>query len=581
MSTLATAPQGGAISVSRETIEDDFIILDPRSASGIAPAKTQERMNCLATISAGFRNGDGLPSRTQNGEIYVHGEAPYLQSVLDRNDGKALTVVFPSNNPKDFIQQRFAEYSKTQLLTYGDENSVTVIGKDGARHEFAAGTERYAAAIARCKVSVSVYFVLAEWVENGADIVFQDGLGLYRLRTTSINSLTSILFSVNHMRKTTGGVVAGIPFDLFLRKEEHADGKGMKRPCWIWQAVPRPPQGIRFDASRFRQFAEHGTQQMGMLQLTAPAPETIDRALEEARYIVDDDVIDAEAEFTSTPAPTAPEPRPEPEPAPAPQPTETVFNLDVREYQKRYFAIAAGSPYASDAGRHAFIGDFTGGVTTSLGEFLKTTRPDVADAMLTKLEALVKGEEVEEAPPAPTPATAQQRRAYADLQDRFTLIKAEPPKDLPGNISASSAAKWIARVQEDYDKKHAEYFAKTEAELGAKSASAPTADPELQPQTPLSQAVRDKAQAQPVDGEAEELFGGGDAYPPHIRQAMAAAYDAGFTHNGDLAYPPLIDAINANAKGLFLKTPITTLDGLPEMTASLITSFCETGRLKP
>jgi|GEM_PF-3469738 len=579
MSTLSTtAPQGGAI-VSRETFEDDFVILDPHSKNGIAAPKTQERMNCLATISAGFRKADGNPSRTLNGEIYVHDEAPELVKALEANGGKSCTVAFPSNNPNDFIQQRFTAYSKSALLAYGDQNSLTIIGDGGERRELKAGTTEYANAIARCKVSISIYFTLAEWVEGGADIVFPDGFGLYRIRTTSINSLNSILFSINHMRKTTGGVVAGIPFDIFLRKEEHADGDGAKRPCWIWQAVPRRPQGFRFDAAAFRQIAERGTQQVSMLQLTAPAPETIERALEEAKYAIDDDVIDTVAEVTSTP--TAPTPAPEPEPAP--QPAETVFNVDVRDYQKRYFAIAAGSPYQSDAGRHAFIKDFTGGATSSLSKFLETARLDVAEAMLDKLEALVRGEETQDSATASPRVTAEQLKEYEDLCYRCAGAGLKQPKELLPTDSEATAASRIEKVKTALEEKLAANRAAEDAAIAEAKADG------LKPQTPLGSAIREKAftsKSEEEIAEAEELFGDGAHapaadIPPYIREALEATASVGFQHEGDLAHPPLIAAINANAKGMFLKQPLTTLDGISEMTASLITSFCITGRLKP
>ncbi len=62
---------------------------------------------------------------------------------------------------------------------------------------------------------------------------------------------------------------------------------------------------------------------------------------------------------------------------------------------------------------------------------------------------------------------------------------------------------------------------------------------------------------------------------------MKAAIAAGFQHGGDPAYAPLVEAINGKTKDLFLKAPITTLEGMADINASLVTSFLETGRLKP
>jgi len=344
---------------------DGFQILDPHSETGVS-AQTAPRANYIATISAGKRNEKGLPDRTKNGEIYIHGDAPALEAALKANGGKSLTVAFPSNDPREFIQQRFAEYSATALLAYGDGNSVTEI-KNGERITHQSGTAEYKAVIERCKVSVSVYFMLAEWTDKGADMTFNDGFGLYRLRFTSRNSLQSILFSMQHMAQMTGGQIAGIPFDLFLRKEEHADASGKKRPCWIWQCIPRPPKGIRLDATSFKAFAQHGVQQVGMLQLKAPEPETIDVALAD---VAEGAVIDLEAEDVV-----------EEKPEPAHEPVEPVM-CDARDYQKRYFAVTNGSRYADDDGRHEFVLEFTNNKTNSLSTLLASLTEAQAQAFI-------------------------------------------------------------------------------------------------------------------------------------------------------------------------------------------------------
>ena len=280
------------------SVQDDFVILDKYSPDGMAQFE-EPRINAIATVSAGYRTDNNQVARTTDGTMFVHGDAPGLLEALQKRDRKALTIMFPSDNPRVFIQQRFTEYSATELKAYGDEKEITVIDR-GQRVTYAVGSSGYAAALTRCKVAVSVYFTLAEWTKEneggGCDMVFPDGFGMYRLRFTSMNSLRSILSSVRHMANTTGGKIAGIPFELFLREEEHSDPTGKKRRVWIWQCLPKPPMGIRLTPVVFRAIMESGQNQRQMLQLQAPASETMELAARDGQTLDLDtgEIVDAE-----------------------------------------------------------------------------------------------------------------------------------------------------------------------------------------------------------------------------------------------------------------------------------------------
>lgn len=354
-----------------ERTADPFLILDKYSDFGVAPMEEKPRVNAIATISAGKRTPDGKPTRSREGEIFIHGEAPGLEAYLNKRGGKNLTIMFPSDDPRDFIQQRFAEYSASSLLAYGDENGITLInGNNRTYHE--AGTAAYQAAIKRCKVSVSVYFALGEWIDNGVtskcDVIFPDGFGLYRLRFTSSNSLRSIFSAVRHLASTTGGRVAYMPFELFIRYEEHSDGTGTKRTVPVWQCVTRPPQNIRLTAPAFRGILENGQAQREMLQLPAPERETMDMAATEAEVMdastLDDEALeDVVGRLQHTPC-------------------------DAEHWRKMWFAIVKDSHFDSDEARHNFIAEYTSGHYDSLTLFLA----DASEAMASQLIEAVRDE---------------------------------------------------------------------------------------------------------------------------------------------------------------------------------------------
>lgn len=153
--------------------------------------------------------------------------APSLAERL-RKDPKKLTITFAFDRPEQFIQQRFVRYSASRLEVYGDQYSLTEIKVGGTRekpvvtrHVSEAGSEQYAKLLETCKVASSVYFLLAEWDGNGVPkVLFPDGLGFFRLRFTSRNSLSNFIAQLQLVYEFTGGRLAGVPFDLRLINRE-------------------------------------------------------------------------------------------------------------------------------------------------------------------------------------------------------------------------------------------------------------------------------------------------------------------------------------------------------------------------
>lgn len=207
---LATRPiQADYLQVLPQS-QAEFRILDLHSENGVLE-ETRPRMDWIATISAGGkeevkkRDGSGMTTRpfvSRDGMIHLHdpeGHAAGLAQALALNGNKMLTIAFPFDDKRLFIQQRFAEYSASALLAYGDENSITLI-QNGQHIEHRHGTSGYRECLKRpgMKVTVSVFFYLAEWGEDGQPrVTFPDGLGLYRLRFTGHNSLRSIVASID------------------------------------------------------------------------------------------------------------------------------------------------------------------------------------------------------------------------------------------------------------------------------------------------------------------------------------------------------------------------------------------------
>ncbi len=271
--------------------QNPFATLDIYAENGVQPEAP--RVDCISTISAGtkkktVKNGKEVwyPVASRDGTICHHdpeGRAPGLAAML-RKDPKKLTITFPFDNPKQFIQQRFVRYSASRLEVYGDEHSLTEIKLSGPQDKPVAtrvihesGTEGYEQLRKTCKVSSSVYFLLAEWDEQGVPrVLFPDGLGFQRLRFTSRNSLSNFMAQLKLVHEFTGGRLAGVPFDLRLINREVSDSTGAKRTVPLWTITMRRPGEMAITSDNFRHILTSGLHAGDQLKLPPPSAETVE-----------------------------------------------------------------------------------------------------------------------------------------------------------------------------------------------------------------------------------------------------------------------------------------------------------------
>lgn len=333
------------------------------------------RLDALATISAGDRgparegNKPGLPRRSTDGTIKLHdatGRAPGLKAALEAATPpyKSLCVAFPWDDPALFIQQRFTRYSASALEVYGDERELRVL-ENGAQRSVPANTPEYRKLLDTCAVSVSVYFMLAEWEPHPA-VVLPDGLGFYRLRFTSRNSLRSILNGLRAVGRFTGGRIAGVPFELRIDYREVADRTGQRRTVPVWVLVMRPPATVRLASSNWAGVMQTALSQgQAFKALPPPSEETLALAewegpepdLDAAPEIV----VPTDAEIAEI---------------------EAGGPVDVAYWTRRWGAIVDGSALDSNAGRAAFVAWFTDGLEYSLREFLARATRDDCEAFM-------------------------------------------------------------------------------------------------------------------------------------------------------------------------------------------------------
>jgi len=369
---LLRAPQRDTGAVARAGRDFNLETAPVRLLDTYAPGGVLEvaapRLDALATISAGFRapgvNGRaGLPQRSTDGTIYLHdpeGRAPGLAQALLANDKKRLTIALPSDDLRRCVQQYFAAYSTTKLLAQGDETGITEIrgeGDNAQRIWHPAGSEGFAAMLKKCKVCVSLYFYLAEWGPDGPEIVMPDGVGYYRLRFTSRNSLRGIVdYLSQNIMPYTGGRIAGLPLDLSISNRDVAAPDGSRRRVPVWQLRLKPPSTVRLTARTWRDIAQAGLAQAGVMVL--PSPDAGLLALEEG------EVLDMDEAGTSFEDSIYGAPR-----------------CDVAFWERKWFAAVRGTVLESDEARADFIGRFTAGATDSLAVFLQTASDEIAQEL--------------------------------------------------------------------------------------------------------------------------------------------------------------------------------------------------------
>jgi len=381
--------------------------------------------DALATISAGYRVGDGpqyQPRASIDGTIYLHdpdGRAPGLAAALDATGKKSLTVAFLADDPERIVSQRFMAYSASRLLAYGDEQRITHIRwkddgdekKGFERVLFERGTDEYERARAKCKVYASVYWALSRYDPDGQpEVLFPDGLGFYRLRTTSLNSLRALRASLQNVRRLTNGRLRGIPFELSIGYREVARPNGRKTRIPVWQAILRPPEGIVLGSRTFAVLAQAGLQEGRMLALPAPS----DALIEAEAY--------REVEWADSP-----------DSGDVPEPPQAEAELvarggrcDAAYWLARWHATAAGSRYADDEERHHLIVALTRGRYASLRTFLADATEQEAAQLVMTLE---QAKAADAAEPEAEPTEDPEWPSDAEWHDAADAAESEPVAD--------------------------------------------------------------------------------------------------------------------------------------------------------
>lgn len=215
---------------------DSFTVLRPGGRTASMHAKT------LATISAGktvTKDGKTFPQASRDGEMFVNSEERTAQGIRAYlKNRKSITIAFVSNDINEIISQRFKKESLSKLEFTGDQYFLTVFSKDDKPRKVYAETPEYDQLIATSKTEASIYFLLVEMLPGGGITpLFPDGLGLYRIRTGSPNSVDNAKACLNALKVMTGGKCAGIPVEVFLTYPELTGPDGAKRKCPVFQFV--------------------------------------------------------------------------------------------------------------------------------------------------------------------------------------------------------------------------------------------------------------------------------------------------------------------------------------------------------
>jgi hypothetical protein len=393
---------------------ESFQILDHIAGGLVAPRQQQPT---LGTISAGYMGqsskGYGYPTPvvSRDGTIYINGKqnlqaafetVPGLATALQAGSRKRLTIAFPFDDPALFIQQRFARYSTTALELYGDQHGLTRIraaavpGSGRVVHEhLAPDSDEFTQAMEFVKTQTSVYFLLAEWKDGVARVVMPDGVGLYRLRMTSRNSINGIVNSLRWISKLTGGRIAGVPFDLFLENHDVVGPDGKRRDVPVWQLVMKPPKAIELTTANFQQVMADALEQGQRLRVLPAPSETVELAALEAPDI-DLDVGDVNE-------------RSEPEPPLTPR-TIAQRDLDLlargglcdpARQRMMFFRSFNHTELRDKATRADVIHQFTNGRVASLRDYLADASESEARALFVHCAAWAERQNQPTAPESP------------------------------------------------------------------------------------------------------------------------------------------------------------------------------------
>jgi hypothetical protein len=397
---------------------EEFRLLD-KYAGGLSDLP--ERVPWLATISAGYlvteKNGKEVErpypaASRKTDERWIHmtpedaERAPGLYAALESSGFRWLDVAVPFDDPNVFIQQHFERRTATKLEVYGDEHQLTEI-KANERRVFPAGTREYAALVRDCNVSVSFFFTLAKWEGRAPRVYFPatDGLGVYRLRFTSRNSLRELVASLRQVSALTGGRLAGLPLRLGPDWRQVADPTGARREIVVWRLRFMPPERLELTPAIWQGLARAALAEGELLRLPAPTVESIEDAVR---------VVDVDLDESSERAVHALRDGPP---------------CDARFYQQAWFARVRGSALDSDAARAEFISRYTDGTFDSLSAYLAQATEEQAATLLAAAGGAVGSR-----------LTAEGARRYEEIfgDDRDRAPQSHPLAEAPSGREESA-----------------------------------------------------------------------------------------------------------------------------------------------
>ncbi len=494
---------GQLAQASPTSLIDAYQILDVY-AGGVSDEPA--RVESIATISAGFRgagSGDrpGAPQRSRDGTIYLHdatGRAAGLKRALDASGGKRLTIAFPFDDPRLFIHARFMRYSASALEAFGDETHLMVQAQGRGYARVEAGTEEYRRQLATCKTSVSVYFCLAEWTQDGPEIVFPDGVGAYyRLRFTSRHSLRSIVSGLKSVGQFTQGRIAGVPFDLSIDYREVAGPDGKKRTIPVWTIAMKPPTGLRLSSGNFSTVMGMALEQGAALMLPAPEPPTLETALEDGPEAdLDETVIEGVSrEVTDEDI----------------RLLERGGRCNVEHYRNFWHSVVRGTRLENNEARAAWMRAYTQGRNEagSLIQFLERSTDKEASEMIAAVDAMLRREQAERAAPPPPKPTTNGKRSYRDLFGEDSdgpLEQAQQPEPFDRAKQAAEYTRLVQLVVDRGHKQAAKIRSKTSDQLDDDVLAESVARLQSWEKTlPPVEKPQPTVVALPLDEEADEL----------------------------------------------------------------------------
>lgn len=209
------------------------------------------------------------------------------------------------DDPELVMMSRYAAYRGKTMVCSGDGETAQETGQNGVKTARACPCPRLEQTYKgddRCKI-------------NGALSVIIDGVegvgGVYTFRTTSWNSVTALISSMQFIRALTGGALAGIQLMLTLRPKTVADpNTGASQTVYVVNLeYPGSVAQLRSEGLAVLQDNASHTQQIKMIEaqaratLALPAPDNVPLAGDDA-----DDVVD---EFYPQAIAAPPPPRPQ------------------------------------------------------------------------------------------------------------------------------------------------------------------------------------------------------------------------------------------------------------------------------